>query len=209
METDRFGNSAGQKLPGTMKQTGSTRVERLLEDDFVGFGMRVLISLIDALILAVPSYLLDRWVPSWADSLQNELPLALPWILIVAYYVVCVPLFGGTPGRLILGTRIVNAEGKYPGVLQALLRHGFYIINSTLALLLIMVEYDYTVLSEFARSWQGPIAVTNFLMGGVVLADVLAILFTVRKRALHDLVAGTYVVYKAGLEYAEAVEDRR
>jgi len=180
-----------QESPGR-----SFRLEQLNKDDFAGFWIRVLITLIDGVILSGPLYLLKLWSADLVDSLQSELPVMIPWLLVIAYFVLLVPRFGGTPGRLIMRTRIVNAQGKYPTLAQALLRFGFHIINIVFAVLLAMGRGTDLV------------SVLNFLMGWVILIDGLFVAFSVRNRAVHDMMAGTYVVYQSGLEYAEAVNQQ-
>ncbi|ULO06570.1 RDD family protein [Paenibacillus sp. 19GGS1-52] len=175
----------------------SSKVEQLLEDDFVGFWPRLLISLIDGAILIGPIYLLNRWATSLVNTWHSEIPILIPWLVYIVYYVYLVSKFGGTPGRLLLRTRIIDANGNYPTITQALLRYGFYIIN-----------FLFTVITTFASHGADQITVLNFLMTCVFIIDGLFIIFMVRNQALHDKMAGTYVVYKSGLDYAEAVHER-
>ncbi|MRN51717.1 RDD family protein [Paenibacillus monticola] len=170
------------------------------EADFVGFWKRVLITLLDGAILIIPALLLNRLSSSLADFWQSEIPLIIPWIFYLCFDVLLVSRFGGTPGRLILRTRIVNAEGNYPSLKQAVLRDCFYIVSSVLAIIVNLGEHPYTVISRNLSLWADQATVLNFILSWVIVIDSLFIVFTVRNRALHDMIAGTYVVYKSALD---------
>lgn len=180
-------------------------IEKLNKEAFVGFWPRVLTALLDTAILAGPIYLMNRWSLSLVNSLQSELPLIIPWLLGIAYFVLLIPRFGGTPGRLILRTRIINEKGNYPSLSQSLIRYSFFLINIIFALIVDISEYDFTVMSTYASSWVNQAAFLNSLMSWVIFLDGLFIIFTIRSRAIHDNLAGTYVVYKSELEYTQTV----
>lgn len=59
-----------------MGQTLETRLEM---SDFVGFWKRVLISLLDFIILAIPAYYLNRWSLSAAENYNSLIPLLIEW----------------------------------------------------------------------------------------------------------------------------------
>ncbi|WP_042203328.1 RDD family protein [Paenibacillus camerounensis] len=109
--------------------------DRLAEDDFVGFWKRLLISILDTLILALPMYFINGWAVSAAEQYQSGIPLWLQWILLSLFNILMVVKFGGTPARLLLRTRIVNEEGKYPSLKQAVVRYIFLLVNSLLAVI--------------------------------------------------------------------------
>ncbi|KUP24684.1 RDD family protein [Paenibacillus sp. DMB5] len=173
--------------------------ERLVESDYAGFWKRVLISIVDFLILALPVYFINGWAVSAAERYQSGIPLWIQWGLISLFNIVLVAKYGGTPGRLILRTRIVNEQGKYPSLKQAVIRYSFLLINSLLAVIVAAGDGTLSKLPEAYANWA-PLAsdLTGFL-ALVIIIDCLFIVFSMRNRALHDMMAGTYVVNQSAL----------
>ncbi|MEK3902662.1 MULTISPECIES: RDD family protein [unclassified Paenibacillus] len=168
--------------------------------EFVGFWKRVLINIIDSLILILPTYLLTRISVPAAESAGSAFPLFIQFVLLMAFNIFMVVRYGGTPGRLLLGARIVDENGRYPVLRQALIRDSFIIVNSFLA---VVVSLNTEALSSIPSSlvnWSPLAADLNAFVGWVVVLDCLFIVFTPRKRALHDLMARTYVVNKTALD---------
>lgn len=54
-------------------------------------------------------------LPGWAFGAGHS-------VLVVVYLAACWSLAGRTPGQLVIGLRVVNAGGRLPGVLRALVR---------------------------------------------------------------------------------------
>lgn len=185
--------------------------ERLAESDYTGFWKRVLINLVDFLILSLPVYFINGWAVSAAERYQSGIPLWIQWVLISLFNIVLVAKYGGTPGRLILRTRIVNEQGKYPSLKQAVIRYSFLLVNTLLAVIVAAGNGTLSKLPEAYANWA-PLAsdLTGFL-ALIIIIDCLFIVFSMRNRALHDMMAGTYVVnqsalldegYWAGKDYA-------
>lgn len=173
--------------------------ERLAESDYTGFWKRVLINLVDFLILALPVYFINGWAVSAAERYQSGIPLWIQWVLISLFNIVMVAKYGGTPGRLILRTRIVNEQGKYPSLKQAVIRYSFLLVNTLLAVIVAAGNGTLSKLPEAYANWA-PLA--SDLMGFlalIIIIDCLFIVFSMRNRALHDMMAGTYVVNRSAL----------
>ncbi|MEK4518163.1 RDD family protein [Paenibacillus sp. FSL H8-0122] len=168
--------------------------------DFVGFWKRVLINFIDFLILMFPTYLLERISVSAAESAGSAFPLFIQFILLMAFNVFMVVQYGGTPGRLLLRARIVDENGRYPVLKQALIRDSFIIVNSFLAVIVGLNSEALSAIPSSLVNWSPLAADLNAFIGWVVVLDCLFIVFTPRKRALHDLMARTYVVNKTALD---------
>lgn len=127
------------------------------------FSERFVAYLLDTLPFIVGS-VAALWV--WGSVLQRSMTPSVMaadgalWLALAALWQFAGNLAGGTPGKRLLGLRVVDATGENPGLVRAFLRAAAWLFLST------------------------PFA--NF---GFWLA-----LFQPRTRALHDLVAGTYVV---------------
>ncbi|AIQ56610.1 RDD family protein [Paenibacillus borealis] len=178
------------------------RIEQQLDwSDYVGFWKRVLIHFVDFLVLALPTYLLNRICVSAAESAESAFPLFIQFVLLMGFNVFMVVKYGGTPGRLILGARIINGDGSYPALKQALIRDCFLIINGFLAVIVSLNTEELSAVSSSLANWSPLATNLNLLFGWVVVADCLFVVFTQRNRALHDMMAGTYVVKKIALDH--------
>ena len=84
---------------------------------------------------------------------------------------------------------------------QALIRDSFIIVNSFLAVVVTLNTEALSAIPSSLVNWSPLAADINVFLGWVVVVDCLFIAFTPRKRALHDLMARTYVVNKTALDH--------
>jgi len=127
------------------------------------------------------------------------------------YGVFLVKKYGGTPGKLIMGLRIMRVDGTPIGYREAVLRYlpGFVLgVFSSAALimaLLQMSDAEFAALSFGKRSvaiqklepsWA---AVVHVLQQVWTWSELVILLTNKKKRALHDFVAGTVVMKKSAL----------
>ncbi|MFD1909347.1 RDD family protein [Paenibacillus rhizoplanae] len=110
----------------------------------------MLINIIDSLILILPTYLLTRISVPAAESAGSAFSaFFIQFVLLMAFNIFMVVRYGGTPGRLLLGARIVDENGRYPVIKQALIRDSFIIVNSFLA---VVVSLNTEALSAIPSS---------------------------------------------------------
>ncbi|MBN2729603.1 MAG: RDD family protein [Bacteroidales bacterium] len=96
---------------------------------YAGFGIRFVAYLLDAIIYFTIAYFI--WGSSVANtsggsasvSLNNE-QLLIP----LAYFLIFWLVFSSTPGKMLLGLKIVKADGSKIGIKEALLRILVYIV---------------------------------------------------------------------------------
>jgi len=134
---------------------------------------------------------------------------ALMWLFNFGYYIYLVKRFGGTPGKLFLGLRIVQLNGLAVSYQQASLRYIVFLFLSTCSFLalvvatLAMTDADYASLDwrhravaqvALAPSWY---PWTERLLHIWVLGLVIVMLTNSERRTIHDFIAGTVVVRKA------------
>ncbi|MCH7513823.1 MAG: RDD family protein [Bacteroidetes bacterium] len=123
--------------------------------------------------------------------------------------------FGGTPGKLILGIRIVDKEGNYLALAPALFRISPGIIITVFHMLGYKLLIDNfpgfsgePSFLEFGKAIDeyggSPMKIAMYL-GYFVYLDVAVVLFNEKKRAIHDYLASSYVVTKCSLLSAKAV----
>ncbi|CAH1054591.1 RDD family protein [Paenibacillus pseudetheri] len=175
------------------------KVERLEQEDFIGFWKRVLATILDLLIILIPAVIVYWIFNSLAVSLHSEIPIILEYIFFVVFDVFMIVKFGGTPGKLVLKMKIVNQQGNIPTLKEALIRNIFRIISTIFSMIVGVSLYDLTVISTTLNLWAPLATDLSKILGLIMLVDYLFVAFTPRKRALHDMMAGTYVVDKSAI----------
>ncbi|WP_449600673.1 RDD family protein [Paenibacillus sp. Marseille-Q9583] len=175
------------------------KVERLEQEDFIGFWKRVLATILDLLIILIPAVIVYWIFNSLAVSLHSEIPIILEYIFFVVFDVFMIVRFGGTPGKLVLKMKIVNQQGNIPTLKEALIRNIFRIISTIFSMIVGVSLYDLTMISTTLNLWAPLATDLSKILGLIMLVDYLFVAFTPRKRALHDMMAGTYVVDKSAI----------
>lgn len=168
-----------------------------------GFWLRVVALILDSLILA-PLAILYFVLSMW--SMKAALYFGLPSDLLgLWYYVYLVKRFGGTPGKRILGLRIVMADGREVTGQAAFLRYlpafVFSVISSIASMVgLSQLEAGVTadgfldqlrLLGSAQPAWAG---IVTWIAQAFWLATAITMLSNTRRRAIHDFIAGTAVV---------------
>lgn len=173
---------------------------------YAGFWPRLGSLLLD-LVFVLPLSALVFWV-SRHDRLF-QVYYMIPGILFQLFYsVYLVRRFGGSPGKLVVGIRIRKLDGDPVGYREAFLRNlpeFIFALLSNIAItlpLLHMSDAEYQSLSfmefskritELAPSWYKPVQVAQTIW---FWGELLVLLTNRKRRALHDFIAGTVVVYK-------------
>lgn len=86
---------------------------------YAGFWVRLLAAVVDISILIVVTVIASLLpMGSFGSS-------ALFWVLSIAYFVLFTGLRGQTPGKMLVGIRVVDADGNQPGLARAAVRESF------------------------------------------------------------------------------------
>jgi uncharacterized RDD family membrane protein YckC len=184
---------------GGLGMDNSETVHHFDPMDYVGFWKRVMASILDFLVMIIPAVLIYFLSHSLATSMHSEIPIILQYILFLAFDIFMIVRFGGSPGKLILKIRIVNEQGNYPTLKEALVRNVFRIISVLITMVIGVSSYEFTVISSYFSLWESLASDLNGILGLIMLADYLCVALNSRKRALHDMMAGTYVVEKSAI----------
>ena len=136
----------------------------VVELDYAGFWIRVLASVVDSLILTVPSIVL-----AFVDSTG-----LVGLVGSAAYYILFTGLRGQTPGKMVVGIKVIREDGSLPGLGVAGLRETIGKIVSGIALFLgyLWVAFDpkkqgwhdkmagtvVVVVARRERRYRGPVA---------------------------------------------------
>ncbi|NKF20832.1 RDD family protein [Solimonas marina] len=152
-----------------------------------GARRRIVAFVIDALILMLIGEVLGRWYGDWFARLGVWGHL-VGFVIAAAYFAV-LDSRSGTIGKLALGLRVVDAQGRAISMLRALWRFlplGVpYFING-----MVLPDWDDRVLNSVPLS---------ALVFGIGLCGAYLLLFNrATHQALHDLLAGTYVMARNG-----------
>ncbi|AIQ14321.1 RDD family protein [Paenibacillus durus] len=177
-------------------------MEEEVKIQYVGFGKRILISIID-IIMFIPIIYVYQFIMKLSLEGRSILPITIYYISLNLYLTFMVTRFGGTPGRLILKAKITNISGEKLSVMQAFLRTITYIPSSIAFIVSVQLVINQLnsaglqgkEIMEF-YSLHKESNIFDFVGSIVVFIDILWILFNKKKRALHDYIAGSYVVYK-------------
>ncbi|WP_432664075.1 RDD family protein [Wukongibacter baidiensis] len=157
--------------------------------DYVGFWARVGASILDSLIL-IP--LLFVFYKGYTYATENQViwPVIVIFCTSLSYQLYFIVKHGGTPGKLITNMRIIDEHGSYLSIQKAIIR----LIPSILTSLLNSVAV-FVISLEVATI----ISLLKGLVSLFTFVDVLFVAFTANKRAIHDYMAGSYVVTKDSL----------
>lgn len=161
---------------------------------YVSLYKRILMYLIDIVILLVPLFYLYRYTYFLAAEHQSSLILLSKWILLFGFNITCVVLFGGTIGKLIFGVRIVNASGRYPTILQAIVRYSLLMASALFALCKEIINTGIGPLSDILANRYYIINLLSILASLLIIYDGTSLFFNKKRRALHDFMADTVVV---------------
>ena len=101
---------------------------------YAGFWIRLAAALIDGLIIGIPVSILQFGLIFATGSNSMMYIVQLAEVALVIYLD---GIKGGTPGKLILGMRIVNEKGNYIGIPMAILRY----IGKILSVIILLIGY--------------------------------------------------------------------
>ena len=154
------------------------------------------------------------WLPVTALLLwlseQSRLAHAMyfaPVFLVGAWYhIYLVKRYGGTPGKLLLGLRIVKVDGTAVEYKEAFLRHvPLLMLGSLVSFAFVMASLNITDaeyfeldwqkrhlrLTELTPNWYKPVLIVQNIW---VWSEFLVMMTNKKRRALHDFLAGTVVI---------------
>ena len=144
-------------------------VPAVSQTTYGGALIRIAGIVIDLLILFLVMYVITRF----ATNLPRQLSLVFALVYFVGFWT----WRGQTPGKILIGTRVVKADGNPIDVGRAVLRYLFYFVPA------------FGPVTYYAGS------VSVLLTYLLVIVTVVVIGVSKNKRGIHDLIAGTYVIY--------------
>ena len=171
---------------------------------YAGFGRRLGAMLLDTLFF-LPIILVVFWL-----SARFRLFYAFYFVPSICisfiYSIYLVKRFGGTPGKMVAGLRIVKLDGSAIGYREAILRFlPEFAFSTAIMVGLILATFkmgdaEYANLAFLERSkrmtslepsWCGPLQTIEMIW---IWSEFVVLLTNKKRRALHDFLAGTVVV---------------
>ncbi|SHG49179.1 RDD family protein [Massilia sp. CF038] len=187
---------------------GFTRAEQDIRDNggqvIASAGQRLAASLIDFAIV-LPLVALDLYLAS--HTRWSDLYMLLPYYLATIFLsIVMVRTYGGSPGKLLLGMRIVMLDGSAVTWKASVLRFSVYLMlelaisASDILTAFAMPDDSYLALDHTARiealetyaPWWSDYPSYAVMLW--MLACAITLLANQRRRTLYDYQAGTIVV---------------
>ena len=165
---------------------------------YAGFWIRIGAMLLDGLCM------LPLTLFTFFNILSiKSLPIAIitPFIYL-AYKVLLEYKYGATLGKMICKIRVVNIQHQPITLTESLVRNLPIILSTLLSIATSYITFtsegfaDITSFIEYGTYTATLTLVTLFnrLFGGLYIADGICLIANSKKQALHDTIAGTYVI---------------
>jgi len=184
--------------------------------EYAGFWKRASAAIIDGFI-GLLFFPLTNYLFVLSFSSKNIMPILLynvAFFIIIQYYLLT--QYGGTPGHLIMQLRTINNSGNYLDYNHAFLRSLTY-LPSTIFLLLQINHAINSIPSNIniqsilditpaLKEYGGIYTMLNTIFNFFVFIDIGTVLTNKKKRAIHDFIAGSYVVTNKSIKKIEEVK---
>jgi len=164
-----------------------------------GFWIRVGANIIDFLVF-IPIVILSFWNTFSLKSTVVLVLISLPGLI---YKPFMESFFGATLGKMSCKIKVIDDNGNKLSLFSAYIRFFPFLLSAgvTLAGQLILFSSPQF---QSANSWielgqaqQGSsLNMISYPVNALILIDCVVVVFTFRKRALHDMMAESFCVYK-------------
>lgn len=163
-----------------------------LEFSLAAFHKRMFAWLLDLLFIFIYSYFMMLFIMGNLSRDRFQIENLEKWTIALAFLLVVIPVLfyhlifelilnGRSPGKLIMGLRVMNSEGASPTLSQYVLRWMLCLPNYFMLFLLSIVNPAMFI-------------VVGMGVGMVCLPDIISIASSAKSQRLGDLAAGTVVV---------------
>ncbi len=164
-----------------------------------GFWIRVGAYIIDGLIF-IPIVILSIWN---LYSLKSIVVLVLASLPGLIYKPFMESFFGATLGKMACGIKVIDDNGKKLSLFGAYVRFFPFLLLTGITLagqLILFLSPQFqsaTSFVEIGQAQQGNfLAPISTVVNVLMLIECVFAAFTLRKRALHDMLAESFCVYK-------------
>ena len=164
-----------------------------------GFWIRVGAQIIDFLVF-IPIVALSIWN---LYSFKSTAVLVLITVPSLIYKPFMESFFGATLGKMACGIKVIDDNGKKLSLFTAYVRYFPFLISAGVSLagqLIVFSSEQFqsaTSIAEVGQAQQGNfLSLLSTIVSILVLIECIVAAFTFRKRALHDMLAESFCVYK-------------
>jgi len=164
-----------------------------------GFWIRVGASIIDGLIF-IPIGILSIWNTYSLKNMAVLILISLPGLI---YKPFMESFFGATLGKMACGIKVIDNNGRKLSLFGAYVRYFPFLIQTGVALVGQLIVFSSpqfqsaTSITEIAQAQQANyMSIVGFIVNIFVMIECVFAAFTYRKRALHDMLAESFCVYK-------------
>jgi uncharacterized RDD family membrane protein YckC len=144
-------------------------VPRISALPYGGVLIRIGVNILDLVILFIIMYVISRFV----HSLPREAALGLSFVYFVGFWA----WRGQTLGKMLAGLKVVKADGSRVDIVRAVLRYLFYLVPA------------FGPVTFYAAQ------ISAYLSYILIIATIVVMSVNPKKRGIHDLIAGTSVIY--------------
>ena len=178
-------------------------IDGISDNIYSGFWSRLGANLLDVLI-TIPLILLIQFINSF--NLYIYYFTIIPNVLFLFWYNLYLPKkYGGTPGKLIVGLKIVKMNSELIGWKESILRHSVYLAISIISISITIIGITFadneiyqslTFMNKslYLSTLSPGIEVMSTLSNVWFWGEVIILLFNKRRRAIHDFMAGTVII---------------
>ena len=140
------------------------------------------------------------WLDEWIWGATRSAAVLVPWYVLyslsfVAYSIVLHGLYGQTLGKAIMGVKVVDLSEGPLSMTQAVLRDSFILVLTAYGLASGLRAVAAGT-SPYGTAFELGIADWIFIYAnlGWFLLELLTMLFSRKRRAIHDFIAGSVVI---------------
>jgi uncharacterized RDD family membrane protein YckC len=164
-----------------------------------GFWIRVGASIMDFLVF-IPIVILGIWNGFTLKSTSLLILIHLPGLI---YKPFMESYFGATLGKMSCGIKVIDDNCKKLSLLHAYIRFLPSFVSSTISLtsqLILFTSPEFKSVTSWIELGQaqqrGLLDAFGSIVALFIMVDCIFVAFTFRKRALHDMLAQSFCVYK-------------
>ena len=114
--------------------------------NYAGFGIRLVAWLIDTVVIITAVVLVGQAIPGTIEMNQFQAV-----VIVLLYYVILTGLTGQTLGKMLVGIKVVNDEGKVPGLGIGFARE---VVGKIISGLVLSLGYLAITWDEKKRGWH-------------------------------------------------------
>ena len=185
------------------KQT-PLEIEGITDNLYAGFWIRLGSLLLDTLFM-LPVIFLMLYINGLGKNVYFY--TLIPNLAFGLWYNIYLPKkYGGTPGKLVAGVKIIRIDGEAIGWKEAILRHSVELaltILSSIWMTNCLLQADDATFMSLGWLQQTEYLMTlspgffkfyNWASNIWIYSEFIVLLTNKRKRAIHDFIAGTVIV---------------